>query len=46
MIHYFVIQDYTLLYIDIEKNYAVSDVSKVQLWKQNIITSSSKNIIY
>lgn len=39
MIHYFVKQDHTLLYI--EKNYTVSDVSKKQLWKQNFIASSS-----
>lgn len=43
MIHYFVIQDHTLLYIDIEKNYTVSDVSKEQLRKQNVTASSSKN---
>lgn len=43
MIHYFVIQDHTLLYTDIEKNYTVSDVSKEQLQKQNVTASRSKN---
>lgn len=41
MIHYFVIQDHTLLCIDIEKNYTVSHVSKEHLRKQNVIASSS-----